>query len=255
MKHTIPELFENEEFLKSEIKVKWNEESTVYFLFKVKNNKLIENLHKINHKAIMGLTAALSEWIFWRINEVYPAEETLITTDAIWLGLIDKRYIVNSRFGGDSGDDIYDNILWIVYNCLEQVRFHYTSGSYRIVYRVINLAMLTRYITPNKAIFDSWLSDCLNRLTTSFPIQYDSNDVLNHPENYPAFYDSSHEPPIPREFFFETDFDYATENIDELLTRFMNTVDHSNPACFKTEQVMIAEGFKGRPYIYPQETV
>lgn len=254
MKYIVPEILNNEKFLKSKIDVKWDKDSKGYFLFKVQNEKLIDIVLKLNHKAIMGLSAALSEWAFWRINDVYPVESTIPATDAVWLGLIDKCYINNSTYKGDT-QDIYDDILWVVCGCLDAIRYNYTTGSYRIIYRVINLAMLVRYITPDQSIFDSWLSDRLEQAIKLFPAQYDSRDVLSHPEKYPESYDSSNEPPIPREFFFEPNFKYETANIDELLATFIQKVDHSDPLYFKPAEKMVKEGFIGTPYVYPQKEI
>ncbi|XKM12642.1 hypothetical protein RCS94_06345 [Orbaceae bacterium ac157xtp] len=247
-----PSILNNDDFLNSDINVKWGKDSKGYFLFKVQNEKLLDIVLTLNHKAIIGLTAALSEWIFWRISKIFSIESITLNTDVLWLGQIDKRYINNSQYGNEQKEDIYDDILWVLFGCLDEIRYNYTIGSYRIIYRVVNLAMLARYITPNPSVFDTWLADVLKRATKLFPAQYNRQDVRDHPKKYPEFYDSSNEPPIPREFFFEPDFDYETANIDELLSAFMQKVDHSNPLYFKPAKEMIAEGFVGIPYVYPQ---
>lgn len=255
MKYSIPDVLNNEPFLRKELTVKWDQDSTGYFLFKVENERLMEALKALNHKAVVGLSAALAEWIFWRIKGSYPIEATLPVTDALWLGLIDRRYINNWKYGADKGEDIYDNILWITLACLQEIRYHYTIGDYRILYRVVNLTMLARHIAPDKSQFDNWLGGCLERATEFFPARYDRDDVRNNPDNYNKCYDSSSEPPIPREFFFEPGFDYKTANIDELLERFINGLDHSNELYFKSEDDMIKEGFIGMPYVFKKNSI
>ncbi|XKM12639.1 hypothetical protein RCS94_06330 [Orbaceae bacterium ac157xtp] len=248
----IPSILNNESFLIDENLIPWDETKIDYFTFDVQNEKLVDLLWKLNHKATVGLATALSEWILWRFSKNRSLSGPLNAIEAMWLGLIDKHYLVSWNYDAPVGETIWKNILWITFKSQFFIRSNYIKGDYQIQFRVMNLAMLARYITPNKTLFDSWFSDCLVRLTQFFPAQYDRGDVMSHPKNYPEFYDSSHEPPIPREFFFEPGFDYGKADIDGLLSRFMTQVDHSNPKMFRTPKIMLEKGFVGIPYVYPQ---
>lgn len=64
-------------------------------------------------------------------------------------------------------------------------------------------------------------------------------------------YDLSNEPPIPREFFFEDEFDYQTANIPELLDNFLQNIGYvTYEGFFYTPEQMLENGFKGIPYRY-----
>lgn len=246
----VPEILNSKEFLTEEINVKWDKDSVEYFLLKIENDKLTDALRTLNHKAIIGLSAATLEWIFWRISEIFLFKDTSKQTDTLWLGLIDKRYIKVSECENFPRNDIYDDILWVASNCFDEIHYHYTIGSYRILYKVVNLIMLARYITPDKKIFDDWLNDCIKRSAKLFPARYNADEAW---QNRDSVYDSSDESPIPREFYFEPEFDYETADIDGLLAKFINEVDHSDEMYFKSAERMLEEGFQGTPYKYKQK--
>lgn len=244
----IPQLLDTPEFLTKEITFKWEDKSVDYFTYKVENEKLIDTLWKLNHKSTLGLVAACGEWVFWRFSKIYEKTSVAINAmEPLWLGLIDKHYIKNWKFTSPPEDTIYKNILWIIFNSHLFIRDNYIKGDYQIQFRVMNMIMLARHVTPNNIMFDDWLSDCLKRSIELFPAQYDRGKTLGKTVNG---YDSSNEPPIPREFYFEPDFDYEAADIDKLMEKFMNEVDHSNETFFKSAKDMLAEGFQGTPYKY-----
>ncbi|XKM12640.1 hypothetical protein RCS94_06335 [Orbaceae bacterium ac157xtp] len=248
----IPSILNNESFLIDENLISWDETKTDYFAYKIQNDKLVDQLWKLNHKATVGLATALSEWILWRFSKDHNISVPLNSLEAMWLGLVNKYYLIDWGYNKSEGETIWSNILWVVFSGQEFIRSNYIHGNYQIQWWVMNLAMLARYITPNKTLFDNWFNDCLVRLTQFFPTQYNRGDVMDHPKNYPEFYDSSHEPPIPREFFFEPDFDYEKADIDGLLSQFMAQVNHINSPFFRKAENMLEKGFVGIPYIYPQ---
>lgn len=247
----IPAILNNSTFMVDESLIQWNADMPGFFSFSVENEKMVDTLWKLNHKATIGLAAALSEWIIWRLSKDRDVSKLINAIEAIWLSLIDKLYLSNWKYSGDKGETIFKNIVWIVFSSHLFIRDNYIKGDYQIQYRIMNLAMLARHVTPDPVMFDTWLDDCFARLTKLFPAQYDRGDVMDHPENYPKYYDSSSEPPIPREFFFEPGFDYEKTNIVELLSKFMEHVDHSNISFFKSPEKMIEKGFIGVPYLYP----
>lgn len=198
----MPEILNNNKFLIDELLIPWDESKPEYFAYKVQNEKLVDILWMLNHKSTVGLAAAFSEWIFWRLSEKHNVSAAINSIEALWLSLIDKKYLKNWGYSSSSQDTIYKNILWIVFNSHSYIRDNYIKGDYQIQYRVMNLGMLARHVTPDKKLFDAWLGDCLSRATKLFPAQYDRGDVMAHPEKYPKYYDSSNELAIPREFFF-----------------------------------------------------
>lgn len=246
----IPFILNNDAFIKDESLILWNESMPDYFAYKVQNSKLVNILWGLNHKATIGLVAALSEWVFWRLSAKRDVSVAINAIESIWLSLIDKSLLKNWKYTSHPEDTIYKNILWVIFKSHFFIKDNYIKGDYQIQYRVMNLAMLARHITPEKEMFDSWLSDCLSRATKLFPAQYDRGDVMEHPENYPKYYDSTAEPVIPREFFFEPGFNYETSNNNELLKRFVNNLNHSNKVFFFTPEELLERGFTGKPYTY-----
>lgn len=67
---TLPKILDNPEFLTEKIKFRWDETRIDYFTYNAKNNKLVDTLWLLNHKTTIGITAACSEWIFWRLSKI-----------------------------------------------------------------------------------------------------------------------------------------------------------------------------------------
>lgn len=67
---TLPKILDNPEFLTEKIKFRWDETQIGYFTYNAKNNKLVDTLWLLNHKTTIGITAACSEWIFWRLSKI-----------------------------------------------------------------------------------------------------------------------------------------------------------------------------------------
>lgn len=197
----------------------------------------------------MGLATACSEWVFWRISKEHDMIGRVFNAiEPLWLGQIDKHYVLNWKYAAPKRDTIYANIVWIIFNSHLFIRDNYIKGDYQIQFRVMNLAMLARHVTPDKKMFDNWFSDCLERSITLFPAQYDRGEILGKIVNG---YDSSDEPAIPREFYFEPGFDYEKADIDSLLEKFVDSVDFlTNDTFFFSPEKLIERGFQGTPYKY-----
>lgn len=244
---TIPKILDNAEFLTEKVTFKWDETRIDYFTYKVKDNKLVDTLWLLNHKATLGLTAACSEWIFWRLSKIKNVDAALNAIEPLWLGLIDKQYIKNWKYTGSRGDTTYFNIIWIIFTCHFFIRDNYIKGDHQIQFRVMNIIKLARHVTSDKHMFDNWLNDCINRSIKLFPTLYDRGRTLG---GITIGYDSSTELAIPREFYFEPGFDYETADIDGLLEKYINEVDHSNKVFFWSATELIEQGFQGIPYKY-----
>ncbi|MNN95520.1 hypothetical protein D3C81_2143380 [compost metagenome] len=86
---------------------------------------------------------------------------------------------------------------------------------------------MARHITPKKKNFDNWFAQTIINLTHSHPNPY-KNDVLDETDE--AVYDSSNEPVICREFFFDEKFKYSVEASGNAIHNFIDNLDiKANP--------------------------
>jgi len=63
-------------------------------------------------------------------------------------------------------------------------------------------------------------------------------------------YDSTAEPVIPRNFYWDVDFDYRTADNTSIINGYLSGLDYRNNQFLSSPETMIEEGFKGTPYKY-----
>lgn len=250
----MPTLLKNIQIENELPKYTWNGDKFIYFMHEVKNDKLTDAIRLLNHKATMGLTLAAGEWILWRLSRETNIITTLNPLEAMWAGLIDKRYPLNWENNNKKDRGLLvEGPIFILNRCLQVGLSRYQEGSYSFSEFVVHIISLARYILPKPHIktFDNWLSNCLKRSAELFPTQYDVIDIIWNEEKYEGTsYDSSNEHPIPREFYFEPNFDYKTADIQGLLNQFLNSLDPKTNPYLQSPEEMLKQGFQGTPYQY-----
>lgn len=251
----IPSILNNEAFLDAPLDYKWDENASDFFGVDAKNVKLGIALWALNHKSTYGLVAALSEWIYWRLSRHINIPTIIPVLESHWASVIDKDYSYYWESDEDhiirSVHDPVNEPIWTMLYILNAPRGNYYNGRFIINSKVDKLAMLARHITPGKKLFDNWLSNIIRKGAVFFPAEYDRAEIIKCRRLYKGkSYDSSHESAIPREFFFEPDYDYATADNAQLINQFLSTLDYQNNPYLNSPQDMIEAGFTGTPYQY-----
>ncbi|KQB40540.1 hypothetical protein [Flavobacterium aquidurense] len=209
------------------IDFKWNKKKINQFLDPLERNTELENaLLQINHKASMGLTAALLEWVNWRFKGYTKmTEETQKRIEAIWCSIDNVKNTKPLTF-----DDNFDlpaaghinGVLWIALMNVRMIDVMYRKGSYFIQSELVGLVLLARHITPKKRVFDKWLRTIIIELIHQYPSQY-YNENLDETDE--AIYDSSDESVICRNFFFDPEFQYSTEASEKAINELIHNLD------------------------------
>ncbi|MBC1468316.1 hypothetical protein [Listeria welshimeri] len=247
----IPDILNDPSFYDAELDYKWNNDMTVDWDDKVSNKKLFSLFLKLNHKASIGMAAALAEWIYWRLHTKDNIDILSKHIETLWASLIDKRYVKKWEYNFDPEDyDKIHGVKRVSLSSLEVSNRNYLNGRYNISAELDGQAMLARYICPDKKLFDSWLESCIRKLIQLFPVEYDRSSKSKPKKNGKSYYDSSHEQPIPREFFFSPDFELNPKNTQEALDNFLINLSYKDNDLLNTPETMLAEGFKGTPYRY-----
>ncbi|MDA6072684.1 hypothetical protein NJT12_23970 [Flavobacterium sp. AC] len=214
------------------INYKWNKKKIDQFLDPSEENEDLENaLLQINHKASVGLTAALLEWVYWRYTGYTKMNSDIQKRiEALWFSVDNRENTKPLLF--DAGFDIsasghVSGRLWIALMNVRMIDVMYRKGSYLLQGELIGLVLLARNITPKKSTFDKWFSRKITALQQEYPSQYtkDNIDVTDE-----AIYDSSNEPVICRDFFFNPEFEYTKEASENALEDFVENIDYkTNP--------------------------
>ncbi|XKM12636.1 hypothetical protein RCS94_06315 [Orbaceae bacterium ac157xtp] len=246
----IPTILNHSEFLDAPLDYKWNEDTSLFYIDEADNEKVYFAFWALNHKASLGMVTALCEWIYWRVYKHInkPAIEECI--ESLWASVINMDY--SYKWDATTGyvSTPTEGPIWAMAFLMGEPVATYHEG-WHFFPTVDKLALLARHIAPNKKQFDEWFQKTLKKAASLFPSTIDHKDIAKHPRKYDNVpYDSSDEPAIPREFFFEADFDYETADNASLINQFLSNLDYANNQFLNSPEKMLELGFKGTPYKY-----
>jgi hypothetical protein len=230
--NNVPQIIFESESIGHAIDFKWNKKKIDFFLDPLGASEEIENLLiQINHKASVGLSAALLEWIYWRFTgHTQATHDTQKRIEALWCSINNREQtnplLFDTEFEIPALGPI-DGALWIALMNIRMIDIRYRKGSYFLQNELIGLVLLARHITPKKKIFDKWFNTTISELISLYPCPY-KNDVLD--ESDEAVYDSSAENLISRDFFFDPKFDHSIESSEKAIQDFISNLNQkANP--------------------------
>lgn len=228
----VPQIILKSKCINYPITYKWNNKKMQIFLDPLEENKELENkLIQINHKASVGLTAALLEWVYWRFRKYSTAANDVEKRiEALWCSIENLEYTTPLDFDTDldiPAKGSIDGPMWAALMTVKLIDVRYRKGSYFLQNEIVGLVLLARHLSPKRKVFDKWLDKTLNELIHTYPCQYSINNLDETDE---AVYDSSSETPICRDFFFDSEFEYSVESSEKALNDFINNLDYkANP--------------------------
>lgn len=230
--NNVPKVILESKSIGHPVNFKWTKKKIDELLDPLEGNEDFENtLMQINHKASVGLAAALLEWIYWRFTG-YTQHflDTQKRIEALWCSINNREQTLPLLFDTDldlPATGSVNGALWIALMNVRMIDVRYRKGSYFLQTELIGLILLARHITPKKKKFDIWFNEVLTKLILQYPCQYRAQDLDETDE---AVYDSSHEPAISREFFFDAEFVCTAEASETALHNFIDNLDlKANP--------------------------
>ncbi|PBJ11791.1 hypothetical protein [Flavobacterium sp. ACN6] len=230
--NNVPKVIMESKSIGHPIDFSWTKKKIDKFLDPLEGNEDLENLlMQINHKASIGLTAALLEWIYWRFTGYTVAvNDTQKRIEALWCSVNNREQTNPLLFDLDldvPATGSVNGALWIALMNVRLIDIRYRKGSYFLQSELIGLVLLARHITPKKKKFDNWFSQVITELVHSHSCTYRNTELDETDE---AIYDSSNEPVLCREFFFDSKFKYSNEEAENALHNFIDNLDlKSNP--------------------------
>ncbi|MCL1918100.1 MAG: hypothetical protein FWG14_07280 [Peptococcaceae bacterium] len=214
------------------------------------NPRLSDAFKKINHKASIGLAAAIAEFVYWRLDGYRNFHDAQNRIESTWVGAINLAYIKYVKYEIDEEMEPYeeeiDGVVLLMLLMLSKITNSYVHGACYIHFPLVSLALLARDVLPkHKKQFNAWLTDVTRRAAEAYPCRYNYEDLDGTDNNY---YDSSDEPVIPREFFFDPSFPCDDASVKKAANQFLAGLDYKNNPYLYSPEEMIAKGFKGTPY-------
>jgi len=217
----------------------------------ITNNRLADVVSKVAYKAALGVAVTLTELVQERSKKIYKNIDVDLEfapkIKSLWAGVIDPFYMKSFKFDykyydENNGSTPYGS-NWFI---LAVMRKEYTENSFYVHRYLINLSMLTRHLMPNKKLFDNWFAETMRKTAEVFPCSYDYADL--DLDDKDAKYDCSSDAPVPREFFFDSEFEYSENTAKPVLNAFLQSLDYNSNPWLCTPEEMLAKGFKGTPY-------
>lgn len=223
----VPQIILNSKNIGHPINFKWNKRKMDQFLDPLEGNEDLEAvLAQINHKAAVGLSAALLEWIYWRFTGYSTSiNDTEKRIEALWCSIENPENTIPLVF--DINFDLpasgyINGPLWVALMNVRMIDVRYRKGSYFLQNEIVGLVLLARHVTPKRKSFDKWFNTIITELNRLYPCQYDYNNLDETDE---AIFDSSNEPLICRDFFFDPEFQYTTEASKNAINNFIANLD------------------------------
>jgi len=230
--NNVPKVIMDSKSIGHPIDFKWTKKKIDQLLDPIEGNEDLENtLMQINHKGSIGLTAALLEWVYWRFTGYTQATcDTQKRIEALWCSISNREQTNPLLFDTDleiSATGAVNGALWIALMNVRMIDVRYRKGSYFLQNELVGLVLLARHITPKKKKFDKWFSQTITTLINTHPCAY-RNTALDETDE--AVYNSSNEPVISREFFFDSEFKYSNEASENAIHNFIDNLDlKANP--------------------------
>ncbi|MDW8849910.1 hypothetical protein SD960_07390 [Flavobacterium sp. MMLR14_040] len=236
----VPEIIVKSKCIGHPINFKWTKKKIDALLDPLEGNEELEiALAQINQKAAVGLTAALLEWVNWRFTGYTKAANDIDSRiEALWCSIADRDYSHPLDFDTDLNIPATNSVngpIWIALMNVKMVDVRYRKGSYYLQNELVGLVLLARHICPKKKVFDKWFSSTIIELARLFPCQYNDEDIDETDE---AIYDSSNEPVICREFFFDPKYKYSPEAATQSLNEFIDHVDQKRNSFLQIEEMV-----------------
>jgi hypothetical protein len=214
---------------------------------------LLKNVGALSYRAVLGLQAALGEWMVARFSHLSKDPTTELVNEAVWAASIDYRYLNHdSMTFPDTSGPIEGPLRDFNVGSSDICRM-YSGGEFGAVRYVIGSANLVKYILPKNKEFQAWFKAVVLRLPSlSKPSAREAGlmDMALRKQAPRGVSETIFGTPVPREAFdpsFDVDGADHAALINAMLARITS---RPNPYLY-TPAELKAAGFPGTPYRYP----
>ncbi len=233
----------------------WSESESMIALGK-ENSAMINSLSALSFRGLLGLRAALGEWMQQRFSLLYDDEEHANLNEAIWAASIDFRYLNRDAmvFPEDNVSPIHGPLQLSKFGTLRLCNAYYKADFGAVRY-VANAANLVKFVLNDSKQFKSWFKLTVTRLAAqSSPAVVTSGafDIAKKKEEPRGVSPDIFGIPIPREAC-DPNFELADIDRNSLIDEMLRNINSKkNPFLFPKEK-LLSEGFIGNPYRYPAD--
>ena len=193
------------------------------------HSKVYEYTGGLQNNFYVSLSAAIFEWIFWRTYETVSPymnmEIVFQKIEALYAFTYSIEKIDRPKMSHDIGyySDKAEQLGLsekekleigavddIIYYIEKLTRRHYNGSN------IVSVVVFARLVLSGakKKLFNEWLDMVLEKARLHFEIDF-------YPSWFKAYYDFSTDDIVPREFFFDKDYNYTPESGERLMKEFV----------------------------------
>ncbi len=214
---------------------------------------LLKNLGSLSFRALIGLQAALHEWMAARFQEAGNDAPWSAVIDAMWAASVDARYldpdamVLPDAVGPVAGPSRASKLL------SKKIMRQLPLAEFGVVRYVIESAHLVRYVLPDSQAFQAWFKAVVSRLQTLSEPSARQAGALDLADIKRAWADVSPDvfgTPLPREAY-DLSVDLSTVDQTALIDAMLQRIAATPNPYLRSAADLQRAGFTGRPYRYP----
>jgi hypothetical protein len=201
---------------------------------------LYERLLGVGMRANVAFTIGTAEWIVYRFGLLADDPLPLRYLEAAWAQMIDWRYgayygwqdlTKDEEWKGPVKGPVGVAMSRVMY-AIQQTEESGGDPSVRATW----ISSLARYVIPVPEEYQAWRESVLKRLETIYA--RDRGDPKGEV--------------VPKEAI-DPEYEFRVEQTESLVNDFLTTLDCRRNAFLHSPDQMLAEGFRGTPYVFNRE--
>jgi hypothetical protein len=214
---------------------------------------MLKNLGALSFRAVLGLEAALGEWMVARFAHLSKDPTTDLVNDAVWAASIDYRYLKRDALDFPDASGPIEGPLRDFNAGSRDICEAYPDAEFGAVRYLIGSANLVKYVLPNSKGFQAWFKMVVQHLPSlSKPAAREAGaldiKIIKQPPTgvSEAIFGTA----APREAY-DPSFDVAAADSAGLINAMLARItSRPNPYLYSPADLKAA-GFPGTPYRYP----
>ncbi|NJK32785.1 MAG: hypothetical protein HC927_10455 [Deltaproteobacteria bacterium] len=233
------------------IDFEWEEGNTRQYYHDRTSDQLSAKIRPISPRGKLALSAAIAEWVIWRLDGLAAFDDARDYVAAAWAAVIDSRYLLEWGLPDDvepAGPALEPQ--WIAAHLLDDV---FEVGERRApnTYQVNYLAFLAQHVVGSHPAYKRWLAAAMERLVELSPISPATREFYKTTYHTKAEVDGFEwGAPVPRAAL-DTTRDYDVAQVPADLDAYLRSLDPASNPFLATPEALLDEGFEGTPYTYP----
>lgn len=197
--------------------------------------RLDQRIRVIAYRAVVGLSLGSLEWVVWRLSKHINDPVAFQVIQATWAGIIDWRYL---EWLNLPPQDWEEELPWpiggplaMAFSLLGEIVSQISHGQ-PDTGEAASILELPLYVLNDPEPYKEWRRFAIRRLTEVHPIKH--ADLFGVP--------------VPREAL-DPSCDYKSELAGQLLSAYLQGLDHTKNPYLRSPEEMIAVGFEETPYL------